>query len=369
MKLMLSGSASKTTAAHVERPARELVIGLCIPMSGSTGLWGPSALAAGKLAIKELNRASGMDGRECRLELINAGDDAPDIAQRVTELIDSRAVDVLVGTHISAVRQRIVKAAGGRVPFVFTPLYEGGESTPGVYTIGETPAQQLRPGIDWLAKNEHVRRWLLIGNDYIWPRVSHRLAKKYIAESGGQVLDELYLPLGTSDYSEVCDRIRTLRADGLLLSLVGQDSIHFNRCFGELGLSASVKRLSCAIEENELLAVTARSTENLFVCSSYFGALQTDANLAFRERYEAQFGQRAPTLNSHGQSIYEGIHFLAALLATHRNDRDGWRRKQRAAVSYCSARGARYVDNAGKSAPVYISRAAGHVFDVVATLG
>jgi urea transport system substrate-binding protein len=209
----------------------------------------------------------------------------------------------------------------------------------------------------------------LIGNDYIWPRVSHRMAKKYIAESGGQVLDELYLPLGTSDYSEVCDRIRALRADGLLLSLVGQDSIHFNRCFGELGLAASVKRLSCAIEENELLAVAARSTENLFVCSSYFGALQTDANLAFRERYAAQFGQRAPTLNSHGQSIYEGIHFLAALFAAHRNDPDGWRRKQRAAVSYCSARGARYVDNTGKFAPVYIGRAAGHVFDVVATLG
>lgn len=367
MKPTLPTDASDRPALPAQS-TQQLVIGLCIPMSGSTGLWGPSALAAGKLAVAELNRAAGIAGRECRLELINAGDDAPDIEQRVTGLVDSGAVDVLVGTHISAVRQRIVKAARGRVPFVFTPLYEGGESAPGVFTIGETPGQQLRPGIEWLAKNERARRWLLIGNEYIWPRVSHQLAKRYIAESGGQVLDELYLPLGTSDYAEVCDRIRDLRADAVLLSLVGQDSIHFNRCFGELGLAASVKRLSCAIEENELLAVSERSTENLFVCSSYFSALQTDANLAFKERYQAQFGQRAPTLNSHGQSIYEGIHFLAALMASRRNDPEGWQRKERRPVSYCSARDARYIDNTGKAAPVYIGRAAGHVFDVVAAI-
>jgi urea transport system substrate-binding protein len=363
MKPMLPTDAS-------ERPAvsQPLVIGLCIPLSGSTGLWGPCALASGKLAVGELNRAAGIAGRECRLELINAGDDAPEVQQRVSSLVDAGAVDVLVGTHISAVRQRIVKAVRGRIPFVFTPLYEGGESAPGVFAIGETPRQQLQPGIDWLTKNERARRWLLIGNEYVWPRVSHQLAKRYIAQAGGEVLDELYLPLGTSDFSQVCERIREVGADALLLSLVGQDSIEFNRCFGALGLSASVKRLSCAIEENELLAVDESSTDNLFVCSSYFGALQTDANLAFKARYQAQFGHRAPTLNSHGQSIYEGIHFLAALFAENRNDPDGWKRTQRRPVSYCSARDARYIDNTGKAAPVYIGRAAGHVFDVVAAL-
>jgi ABC-type branched-subunit amino acid transport system substrate-binding protein len=368
MKLILPTNISEGPPLSGERRAQELVIGLCIPLSGSTGLWGPSALAAAKLALKELNLAAGIDGQECRLELINAGDDAPDIEERVKGLINSGVVDVLVGTHISAVRQRIVKAAAGRVPFVFTPLYEGGESTPGVFAIGETPVQQLRPGINWLAKNEHAKRWLLIGNDYIWPRVSHRMARKYIAETGGQVLDEFYLPLGSSDFAEVCDRIRASHADAVLLSLVGQDSIHFTRCFGESGLSGNVKRLSCAIEENELLAVSSRSNENLFVCSSYFGSLQTDANLAFKERYQAQFGHRAPTLNSHGQSIYEGIHFLATLFEERKKDPHGWKRKERLPFSYRSARDARYVDNTEKCAPMYIARATGHVFDVITRL-
>ena len=41
--------------------------------------------------------------------------------------------------------------------------------------------------------------------------------------------------------------------------------------------------------------------------------MQSDANLAFKERYYNHFGQRAPTLNALGQSTYEGVHFMAAL--------------------------------------------------------
>ena len=72
-------------------------------------------------------------------------------------------------------------------------------------------------------------------------------------------------------------------------------------------------RLSCAIEENGLLAIGADNTEGLFVSSGYFASLDNDANMAFKERYHNHFGQRAPTLNALGQSTYEGVHFMAAL--------------------------------------------------------
>ena len=80
-----------------------------------------------------------------------------------------------------------------------------------------------------------------------------------------------------------------------------------------VGLSRDMFRLSCAIEENGLLAIGADNTEGLFVSSGYFASLDNDANMAFKERYHNHFGQRAPTLNSLGQSTYEGVHFMAAL--------------------------------------------------------
>ena len=347
---------------------RELHIGLCVPMGGLTGIWGPSALASAKLATAELNRASGIGGRSCRLVLVDADDDAPMLESVLTDLVHSGQVDALVGMHTSYVRQRVLRAIGGQVPFVYTPLYEGGECTPGVFAIGDTPDRQLQPAIVWMTRRERPRRWALLGNDYVWPHVSNRLARGYIAQCGAQVVSEQYVPLHTTDYSAQLAALRTAGADAVLLSLVGEDAIAFNRAFGEQGLAKSTLRLSCAIEENELLAIGAQNTERLYVASSYFAALATDANLAFKERYHNHFGERAPTLNSLGQSTYEGVHFLASLFERGLCEPSQWGRIGKQPLAYRSAREGRYSGGGTSLAPVYMAVADGHVFRIIGRL-
>ncbi|MGA2549491.1 MAG: substrate-binding domain-containing protein [Burkholderiaceae bacterium] len=355
-----------------ERPMNdgqdEVRIALCVPLGGLTGIWGPSALACAKLATAELNRASGIAGRLCRLVTVDADDDAAFLETILTDLVDSGAVDALIGMHTSHVRQRILSVIGGQIPFVYTPLYEGGERTPGVFAIGETPARQLSPAIRWLEAHERPRRWALLGNDYVWPRVSNRLARDYIAQCGGQIVSEAYVPLHTTDYAEHLERLRNERADAVLLSLVGEDAIAFNRAFGEMGLARTTLRLSCAIEENELLAIGAGNTDRLYVASSYFAALATDANLSFKERYHTHFGERAPTLNSLGQSTYEGVHFLASLFEYGLIAREQWSNVGREPMSFRSARDGVYASEGINLAPIYIAVADGHVFRVLSRL-
>ena len=347
---------------------RELQIGLCVPMGGLTGIWGPSALASAKLATAELNRASGIGGSPCRLVLVDADDGAPMLESVLTDLVDSGGVDALVGMHTSHVRQRVLRAIGGQIPFVYTPLYEGGECTPGVFAIGDTPDRQLQPAIAWMSRHERPKRWALLGNDYVWPHVSNRLARGYISQCGAQVVSEQYVPLHTADYSEQLAALSAAGADAVLLSLVGEDAIAFNRAFGEQRMARSTLRLSCAIEENELLAIGAANTERLYVASSYFAALATDANLAFKERYHNHFGARAPTLNSLGQSTYEGVHFLAALFERGLSARAQWALADKRPLAYRSAREGVYSGEGTSLAPVYMAVADGHVFRLVGRL-
>ena len=347
---------------------RELRIGLCVPLGGVTGIWGPSALASARLAAAELNRSAGILGQPCRLMAIDADDDAPMLENELRELIYADEVDALIGMHTSGVRQRILGAIGGQIPYVYTPLYEGGERTPGVFAIGETPARQLQPAIAWLAGRERPRRWALLGNDYVWPRVSNRLARDYIAQCGAQIVAEDYVELHTTDFSAQIAALRRCAADAVLLSLVGEDAIAFNRMFGEDKMAASTLRLSCAIEENELLAIGSGNTERLYVASSYFAALATDANLAFKERYHAHFGDRAPTLNSLGQSTYEGVHFLASLFESGLAERAQWDRAARIRVAHRSARAGPHAADATGLAPIYMAVADGHAFRVIGRL-
>ena len=160
--------------------------------------------------------------------------------------------------------------------------HEKQEQRAGVFAIGDTPDRQLQPAIVWMTRRERPRRWALLGNDYVWPHVSNRLARGYIAQCGAQVVSEQYVPLHTTDYSAQLAALRTAGADAVLLSLVGEDAIAFNRAFGEQGLAKSTLRLSCVIEENELLAIGAQNTERLYVASSYLRVARIGGQIGLR---------------------------------------------------------------------------------------
>lgn len=341
----------------VRRSGDDFRVALCVPLRGPEGIWGPSCLASAQLAQAELNRWSGIAGRPCQLQIVDASSEAADVEGVLADLVQGGEVDALVGMCISSVRQRIVGAVDGRVPFVYTCLYEGGDHSPGLYAIGETAARQLRPSIAWLGLRGQARRWMLVGNDYVWPRMSHRIARQSIAQSCGQVVAETYLPFGVDDFGPVIDQLRATRADAVLISMVGQDAVDFNRAFGRAGLQHRVLRLSCAIEENQLLAIGAENTDNLYVAMGYFSALDTQANLDFKARYQSRFGDRAPVLNTIGQSLYEGLHFLSALM------------DELAAPGRRPQSSARTADGAATGvadAPIYLALADGHAFKVIA---
>ena len=350
------------------QPGPTVRVALCVPMRGLEGIWGPSCIASAELSAAELDAGHGILGRPCELLLLDASEGASDIGETLSQLVDNGEVDALVGMHISSVRQRITAAVGGRLPYVYTCLYEGGDATPGLYAIGETAPRQLHPSIAWLSTQRKCKRWMLVGNDYVWPRVSHEIARRCIAESGSEVAAEMLVPFAAKDYSRVFDRLRATRCDAVLVSMVGQDAVEFNRAFARAGLHRVALRLSCAIEENQLLAIGANCTEGLHVALGYFATLDTEANGAFKERYHGRFGERAPPLNSIGQSVYEGMHFLAALLEHHEaTRRKTWHDAARPLL-YPSARAGARAGRAIGAAPMYLARAEGHLFRVIAQL-
>ena len=123
-------------------------------------------------------------------------------------------------------------------------------------------------------------------------------------------------------------------------------------------------RLSCAIEENGLLGSGAGNSQRMFVASSYFGTLSTEANAAFKEQYYRVHGEQAPMLNALGQSTYEGVHYLAGLMSEHVNI---WRDHSvcdAPPVVHKSGR-SRSVTDEHARATIYLARADGLRFEVI----
>ena len=362
----LRGLVDDDSGPELSKPFR---VALLIPMCGTAGIWGPSCIASAQVAADELNRRDGIAGRNVEIVLIDSAIEAPAPVEGVVHsLIESSSIDAIVGMHISAVRQRLTQVVGGRIPYVYTPLYEGGECGFGVFAIGDTPPTQLAPAMERLHRHYGLRRWALIGNDYVWPRTSHRYARAKLAEMDAALVYERYLPFAARDLPQQVDRLAASGADAVLISLVGQDAVDFNRIFGAMGLDRTMIRLSCAIEENGLLASGEENLKRLFCSSSYFGVLSTAENACFREKYYGFHGERAPVLNSLGQSTYEGLQFLGSLMGDGRED---WRERAAAPATpivYRSVRQAVHASYSNQRTPIYLARADGMVFRIVSQI-
>jgi ABC-type branched-subunit amino acid transport system substrate-binding protein len=342
-------------------------VALVVPLRGPAGIFGPSCELSAALAAGELNAAGGVLGREVRLVTVDGGRDPELVADEVAALVALGAVDAVTGWHISAVRKAIAPRIAQSVPYVYTALYEGGEHTPGVFVTGETPGRQLLPALRVLREQAGARNWCVVGNDYVWPRRTARAARRYVRECGGRLVGEVFVPLGTEDFTDALGRVERSGADAVLMLLVGADAVRFNRAFAAAGLSAQCLRLSTLMDENMLLATGAEATEGLWATAGYFESLATPESLDFNRRYSGRFGVEAPPLSSLGESCYEGLSLLAALM--HRaGNLDVPALSTLAGVSYQGPRGELRLRGNHVDQRVYLARADAFAFDVVTQL-
>ena len=288
-------------------------IGLLVAGQGPAGLWAPSALACAGLAAHELNTGSGILGRPVELIEIDSGPDGRSAAAAAMSAVEFDEVNCLIGMFPSYARRPVIEAVSGSVPLIYTPQFEGLETSLNIVTTGETSGELLAPAVEWLMRHRHAHRFFLCGSDYVWPRSSFAIARSLIRRAGGTVAGEHYLPLECHDYDALFDAIRASGADVVVPQFLGLDSVQFNRAFAAAGLARHMVRLAPGMDETVVYGLDEGGTENLYVASAYFSAVRSDNNGAFLERYHSLFGDTPPPANAYGQSCYEGIYCFAAL--------------------------------------------------------
>ncbi|MBN9107159.1 MAG: substrate-binding domain-containing protein [Pseudonocardia sp.] len=348
------------------------VVALVVPLTGSASIYAPSCVLCAQLAAEEINDAGGLQGRPLTVRIVDGSGDPARVGDEVDRLVSRGDADAIVGWHISAVRRHVTPVLRRRVPYIYTALFEGGETTPGVIAIGETPDIQLRPGLCWLADEVGVRNWFVIGNDYVWPR---RSAESAVELLGGRddtrVVDVRFAPLGTSEFRPVLDRIGRSSATGVLMLLVGRDAVSFHRQFAALGLEDKCARFSPLMDESMLAEIGPGASQDVFTASGYFESLPTLESLEFGGRYSRRFGVGAPSLSGPGESCYTGLLTLAELVRR-TGSTEGDRLAAVGRVTVAGPRGLLRVDASETSTPtrqrVYMASADRTGFDVLDSL-
>ena len=351
------------------RAAGELKLATYFPLSGPAALFGPTGTACAKLAVDQINAGGGIGGRKVTIIPADGGAPPAEAAKAAIRLMLRDKVDIVLGSHNSAVREAIVAALKGRVPYLYTPLYEGGECNPNVYVTADTPQQQVQPSIDYLARTLGAKTYYLIGNDYVWPRKTNEQAKKYIAAAGGKVVGEEYLPLGAPNkFEDAVTRINARKPDLVVITLVGGDNVNFNRTFAGFGLDKSIKRISYLLEELTLLGIGDKSSNGLYSAMSYFVNEKSETNARFKASFAKAFAPKPPPLSMLGVDSYSGVYCAKALIEKAGGTGDAARLMAAADnLSYKTATGTAVMTNRHVVKDMYLAECKGTRLDIVQT--
>lgn len=361
----LSSPLIMRTAFAAESP---LKIGSLIPLSGPASLFGPSCRASATLAMEEINAAGGIIGRNVEI-LFTDGDATPSrVANDTQRLWRGEGVEALTGTHNAAARDAALNAVKGQIPYVYTTVGDGAECRPGFYTLGETPAQQLDPSIPWLAENRGAKNWYLIGADYNWPRISNAHAKEVIAQTGGKVVGEEYLPFAeASNFDASLERIKSSGADAVFITLVGGAAVAFCRAFASFGLDKQALRFGTLMEELTLGGIGAESSKNLFMAAAFFNNLETEAAKNFKTAYADRFGNDAPALSTLGESCYDAIYLLRAMIEAAGSTDPAKIEAASDGVNFQGPRGNITLSGKYLSTDIYLAEAVEGTYEIVAS--
>jgi len=122
--------------------------------------------------------------------IVDPASNWPLFAEKARELLQVHKVDVVFGNWTSVSRKSVLPVFEELNGILFYSVqYEGEESSKNVFYTGAAPNQQAIPAVDYLMKQEKVKRWILVGTDYVYPCTTNKILETYLKAKGIPVED------------------------------------------------------------------------------------------------------------------------------------------------------------------------------------
>jgi ABC-type branched-subunit amino acid transport system substrate-binding protein len=191
---------------------------------------------------------------------------------------------------------------------LFYPVqYEGEESERNVFYTGAAPNQQAIPAVDYLMSEDggSVKRWVLEGTDYVYPRTTNKILEAYLLSKGVAAEDIMvnYTPFGFSDWqTEVSAKIKKFGSAGKKTAVVstvnGDANVPFYKELGNQGIKATdIPVVAFSVGEEELAGIDTKPLVGHLAAWNYFQSIDTPENAGVHQEVARLHGNDKRTTN------------------------------------------------------------------------
>jgi urea transport system substrate-binding protein len=222
---------------------------------------------------------------------------------------------VVFGCWTSVSRKSVLPVFEELNSLLFYPVqYEGEESSKNVIYTGAAPNQQAIPAVDYLMANEKVKRWVLAGTDYVYPRTTNKILEAYLKSKGVAEEDILinYTPFGHSDWQNIVAQIKKFGSAGKKTAVVstinGDANVPFYKELANQGIKATdIPVVAFSVGEEELAGIDTKPLLGHLAAWNYFESVNNPANKQFIADWHAFTKNPKRTTNDPMEAHYIGF--------------------------------------------------------------
>src|SRR5580658_9545112 len=292
-------------------------IGILHSLSGTMAISETTLKDVILMLIDEQNKKGGVLGKKLEAVVVDPASNWPLFAEKAKELIAQDKVSVVFGCWTSVSRKSVLPVFKELNNILFYPVqYEGEESQRNVFYTVAAPNQQAIPAVDYLmgADGGSVKRWVLEGTDYVYPRTTNKILEAYLKQKG--VADEdimiNYTPFGFSDWQTEVSKIKAFGSAGKKTALVstinGDANVPFYKELGNQGVKATdIPVVAFSVGEEELAGLDTKPLVGHLAAWNYFESIKTPANAEFIKEWHDFTKNPKRTTNDPMEATYIGF--------------------------------------------------------------
>ena len=185
-QLVLAASmASSMALTGIAHASNTIKVGVLHSLSGTMAISETTLKDTMLMLIDEQNKKGGLLGKKLEAVVVDPASNWPLFAEKARELLEKEKVDVTFGCWTSVSRKSVLPVYEELNGLLFYPVqYEGEESSKNVFYTGAAPNQQAIPAVDYLMNEIGVKRWVLAGTDYVYPRTTNKILEAYLKAKG-----------------------------------------------------------------------------------------------------------------------------------------------------------------------------------------
>ena len=287
-------SAPSTPAASASAGGDTIKVGVLHSLSGTMAISESALKDTVLMLIEEQNAKGGVLGKQLEPVVVDPASNWPLFAEKARELLAKDKVAVTFGGWTSVSRKSVLPVFEELNGILFYPVqWEGQESSKNIFYTGATPNQQAIPAVDYLL-DQGVKRFALLGTDYVYPRTTNKILEAYLKSKGIAEQDIMvnYTPFGQSDWQSIVADVKKFGSAGQKTAIVstinGDANVPFYKELANQSITPDqIPAIAFSVGEQELSGIDTKPLVGHLAAWNYFESIDTPANETFIKNWKA----------------------------------------------------------------------------------